>query len=264
MLTVVKRQLKVMLLSIKYNIMREMTNRTTFFTNIVFMILNNATFIIQWIVLFSIKKEIGGYGLNDVLLLWGLAAGSYGVAHLLFEGSFDLTTLIINGKLDSFLVQPKSVLLGVITSKTKISALGDIIYGFLIILLTHNNIITILLFILFIITSGLIITSLAVISGSISFWLGKTDALAYSLNSIILHISTYPDGIFKGAIKLILYTVIPIGIVAYLPISTMKVFNIGFLAIILTVTITLVILAFLIFNKGLKRYSSSNLMMARI
>jgi len=264
MLTVVKKQLKVMLLSIKYNIMREMTNRTTFFTNIIFMILNNASFIVQWIVLFSIREEIGGYQLNDVLLLWGLAAGSYGFAHLLFEGSFELTNLIINGKLDSFLVQPKSVLLGVITSKTKISAIGDLIYGYLILLLTYNNITSFLLFTLFAITGGLIVTALAIIFGSLSFWLGKTDALAYSLNSIILHVSTYPDGIFKGIIKIILYTVIPVGILAYLPVRVMQGFDIGIIAIIIFAAIFLVFLAFITFNKGLRRYSSSNLMIARI
>ena len=54
MSTAVKNQLRVCLLAIKYNIMREMLNRVTFLTNIGFMILNNATFILQWIILFHI------------------------------------------------------------------------------------------------------------------------------------------------------------------------------------------------------------------
>ena len=68
MLMEVKNQLKVMFLSTKYNIMRQMTNKVTFITNIVFMILNNASFIIQWIILFSIKDEIGGYTIKEVLV----------------------------------------------------------------------------------------------------------------------------------------------------------------------------------------------------
>ena len=58
MLTVVKNQIKVIILSIKYNIMRQMVNKVTFITNILFMILNNASFIIQWIILFNIRDEI--------------------------------------------------------------------------------------------------------------------------------------------------------------------------------------------------------------
>ena len=114
MLTVVKNQIKVMILSVKYNIMRQMVNKVTFITNIVFMILNNASFIVQWIILFSIKDNVGGYKFKEVLLLWGLAASSYGVAHILFKKAFDLSDLIINGKLDSFLVQTKNVFLSVI------------------------------------------------------------------------------------------------------------------------------------------------------
>ena len=84
MLTEAKNQIKVMMLSVKYNIMRQMVNKVTFITNILFMILNNASFIVQWIILFSLKDEIGGYTLKEVLLLWGLAAGTFGISHILF------------------------------------------------------------------------------------------------------------------------------------------------------------------------------------
>ena len=54
MLMEVKNQFKISFLSVKYALMREMLNKTTFITNVLFMILNNASFIIQWIVLFSL------------------------------------------------------------------------------------------------------------------------------------------------------------------------------------------------------------------
>ncbi len=77
MLMEVKNQIKVMFLSLKYNIMKQMINKVTFITNIVFMILNNASFIVQWIILFSLKDNIGGYTINQVVLLWGLASSTY-------------------------------------------------------------------------------------------------------------------------------------------------------------------------------------------
>ena len=60
MLMEVKKELKVFILSFKYAVMREMLNKTTFITNILFMILNNASFIVQWIILYSLKSNIGG------------------------------------------------------------------------------------------------------------------------------------------------------------------------------------------------------------
>ena len=46
MFTAVKNQLRVSLLSVKYNMMREMVNKVTFVTNIIFMMLNNATILV--------------------------------------------------------------------------------------------------------------------------------------------------------------------------------------------------------------------------
>ena len=60
MLMGVKNQIKVCLLSWKYSLMREMINKISFFSQVVFMILNNASFIVQWLVLFSIKEDVGG------------------------------------------------------------------------------------------------------------------------------------------------------------------------------------------------------------
>ena len=82
MLMEVKNQIKVMVLSVKYNIMKQMTNKVTFITNIVFMILNNASFIVQWIILFNLKNEIGGYTIREVVLLWGIAASTLSLIHI--------------------------------------------------------------------------------------------------------------------------------------------------------------------------------------
>lgn len=49
----------------------------------------------------------------------------------MFGRAFSISELIINGQLDTFLVQPKNVFLSVITSDSKISAIGDLIYGYI-------------------------------------------------------------------------------------------------------------------------------------
>ena len=60
MLTEVKNQFKVTRLSIKYAVMRELLNKVTFLSNVIFMMLNNASMLVQWIVLYSIKDNMGG------------------------------------------------------------------------------------------------------------------------------------------------------------------------------------------------------------
>lgn len=264
MLMGAKNQLKIMALSLKYNIMRDMTNRTTFLTNIVFMMLNNSTFIIQWLILFQFKDEIGGYTMEEVMVLWGLAASTFGFSNVIFYRAFQLTDLIINGKLDAYLVQPKNVLLSVITSGTSTSAIGDLLYGFVMAAIFTNSIGEILLFALFVVTGGIIMTAFVIILGSFSFWIAKGDMLVSNFYSVLVNVSTYPEGIFKGFIKGILFTVIPTGFVVYLPIRVVFSFNIYYLGGILLFTAGITGVAFLLFYKGLKNYSSSNLMGARI
>lgn len=263
MLMAVKNQGKVMLLSLKYNIMREMTNRVTFFTNVSFMILNNSTFIIQWLLLFSLKSDIGGYELKDVMVLWGLAAGTYGIAHLLFQRAFLLPDLILNGKLDSFLVQPKNVLLSVISSSSNVSAIGDIIYGYMVLVIFNFSLRNLVLYTYFSIIGAFILTAFTVITGSISFWIVRGDMLSENLNSIMINFSTYPDGIFKGAVRLLLYTLVPVGIVVYLPLRIMLHFELSSFLIVTIFTVAIMTVAFIVFYQGLKRYTSSNLMSAR-
>lgn len=264
MLTAVKNQFKVLLLSVKYNLMREMTNRVSFLTNVVFMMLNNASFIIIWLFLFSLKENIGGYRLNDIMILWGIASGTHGVSHIFFQSAYFLPDFIINGKLDAFLVQPKNVLLTVISSSTNSSAVGDIIYGYLMIVIFNFSISNLLLFTYFCITGGIIMTAFAVITGSLSFWLIKGDMISNTLNVILVIFSTYPDNIFKGIIRLLLYTIVPVGLYIYIPLKTMLNFSLSNFLIVTAFTVGIVLLAFFIFYRGLKRYSSSNLMSARI
>lgn len=264
MLMAAKNQIRVNLLSIKYSLMREMLNKTTFLMNIIFMIFNNASFIIQWIILFSLKDNIGGYHLKQVLLLWAFASSTYGFSHLLFRCAYKLSDTINTGKLDAFLVQPKNVLLGVITADVSSSAIGDILYGYTMFFISGFTVKKFLLFTWFSFTGCLIITSVAIILGSLGFWFNNSELVASTGNNLMIQFSTYPDGIFKGIVKVLLYTIVPVGLSIYIPVSVMESFNIYLFLLVTLVTGIFIGGAFFIFNKGLKRYSSSSLMIARI
>lgn len=264
MLTEAKNQIKISVLSIKYALMREMLNKVTFISNVLFMILNNASFIVQWVILFAIKDNIAGYGIKQVLLLWGIASGTYGISHFFFKKAYSLYDTINNGKLDAFLVQPKNVLLSAITTDVETSAIGDILYGYIMLFIYGFSISKFALFTLFIIAGGIMMTAITVILSSLSFWLNKSDIIAEKGISMMTHFATYPDGIFKGITKILLYTIIPVGIINYIPVKLLIEFDIRLFLLVMLATVVLTTLAFLVFNKGLKRYSSSNLMSARI
>ena len=80
----------------------------------------------------------------------------------------------------------------------------------------------------------------------------------------MINFATYPDGIFKGIVRVFMYTILPVGVVNYLPVRILTKFDLGLTFIILSVTILFISLAFIMFYRGLRKYSSSNLMIAKI
>ena len=193
-----------------------------------------------------------------------MASGTYGFAHIVFHKAFEMSELIINGKLDTFLVQPKNVFLSVISSDSSISAIGDLVYAYLCLIIYGITIKNFILFTIFIVMGGIILTAFTSILGSLSFWIVKGDLLADSLSGAMVNLATYPGTIFKNSVKLILYTIIPVGIANYLPVDTIISFSICNFLVVIGFAIGITILAFVIFYKGLRRYSSSNLMSSRI
>lgn len=264
MLTAVKNQWRVCLLSLKYNIMREMLNKVTFLTNISFMMLNNAAFLVQWMILFHLKEEIGGYTIREVMLLWGLAAGSYGLSRILFARAFALPELIVSGKLDTYLVLPKNVLLSAITSETNTSAIGDCLYGFVVFCAFCFRIDRLFLFLFFTLTGAVIVTAYAILLGSLAFWFVRVEAFSYHMLNGLVSFSTYPDGIFEGAARFFLYCVIPVGMAVYQPVHLVMRFDSGGLLAVVGYAAGLSFVSAAVFYRGLRRYASGSLMGARL
>ena len=74
--------------------------------------------------------------------------------------------MINSGSLDVYLVQPKSVLISAITSSIQVSAIGDIIYGYIALLISGFSITKFLLFTLFSISGAFMLTSISIIKKS--------------------------------------------------------------------------------------------------
>ena len=263
MLMAVKGNLKLMFLGIKYNIMKCMENKVAFATSVIMMIFNNATFIIQWLTIFAIKESVGGYSLNDVMLFWAVSSGAYGLAHIFFNGVNKIPQYIEEGKLDAFLTTPKNPLCYVLSSSTEPSAWGDLIYGYIALIIVNFSIKNILLYSILIIFGALIYASIICMFNTLTFIFYKSSEVTGVITSALLNSSLYPDVIFGRAVKIIFFTIVPSGFACWIPVHLIMSFNPINLIILIVATIIFVSLAFILFNKGLKHYSSSNLMGAR-
>ncbi|MDD2377105.1 MAG: ABC-2 family transporter protein [Clostridia bacterium] len=264
MLTVVKNiinNLKFFVTAIKCSMKSAMEYKISFLVQSIFMFINNGFWLVFWLVIFKVNGDnINGVTFDTILYLWSLPVISFGIAYFFFGGSDNINKYIISGQMDSYMLQPKHPLLNILTSKCNFSAFGDLMYGIVLGLIVVKFNLVYFLLILILGTFGAIFyVSTAIILRSISVWLGDTELIAkkYS-DSLLTTFSIYPEQLFSGILKVLLYTVIPVGYMAYMPINVVMSFDVKSFLCIIGVGVMYIILALLLFNKAMRSYESGN------
>lgn len=261
----VKNNLKLIFSYFKLNLKKEWKYKSSFFMQIFMMILNDAFFIIQWYIIFQLVDDIGGYGFNETMLLWAVSAGGYGVSHAFFAGAWKIKDIVYEGKLDVYLTQPKSVLLNVCCSSTDVSAIGDIIYAFVVLAIIGAPWYWYLIMIPAMIMAGLIYVCVYVVYTSFCFYIKRGDSVAKSVEGTLNKAGNYPAHIYNSVVKGILFTVIPALFYTFVPVQYFFLApNVWWILGAIGVTVLWVILAFVSFKLGLKKYNSGNLMGGRL
>ena len=261
----VKNNLKLIFSYFKLNLKKEWKYKSSFFMQIIMMILNDAFFIIQWYIIFQLVDNIGGYGFNETMMLWAVAAGGFGVAHAFFAGAWNIKDTVYDGKLDVFLTQPKNVLINVCCSSTEVSAIGDILFSFVVRALIGAPWYWYLLMAPIIVMAGLGYVSVYVVYVSFCFYIKRGDAVAKSVESTMNKVGNYPPAIFNTIVKGLLFTLIPAFFYTFVPVQYFFLTpNIWWILGAIAVTVLWVALAFVSFNNGLKKYNSGSLMGGRL
>lgn len=265
MLMEVKKSFRLMLYYFKFNMSAVMEYRVSFLIQCFGMMLNNSAFIFFWWILFNNVPTIGGYTFRDEMLLWALSSSSFGLCFVAFGNVSRITKMILNGELDTYLLQPKDPIVNILCSKTIVSAWGDTLYGVLMFFLIRGfDIGGFLLFLLFIITGAMILASVLVSFHALSFFTGNTEGLTQLVIEFLISFGIYPEGIFSNGVKYILYTVIPTAFIVFIPAAVIKQFSFAMLLEVLGITLVWIVIAYTMFYKGLKRYESGNLIVNKL
>lgn len=260
----VKNNLKLIFSYFKLNIKKEWKYKTSFIMQILMMILNDLFFVIQWYIIFKIVDNIGGYGFMETMLLWAISAGGYGVAHTFFEGAWNLHDIVYEGKLDVFLTQPKNVLINVCCSATNISAIGDTLYAFVVLAIIGAPWYWYLLMVPVVILVGIFYAAVYIFYSSICFYIKHGNSIAHSIEGTMTKTGNYPPTIYNSVVKWILLTAIPAFFYTVIPAQFFLNPNIWWFLLAVAVITLWVIMAFVAFNIGLKKYNSGNLMGGRL
>ncbi len=116
------------------------------------------------------------------------------------------------------------------------------------------------LFLLLTVFVCLIFTAFFILLGSLAFFLGNTEGLVQQMFGALISFSTYPMNIFQGAVRLLLFTLIPAGFISFIPLQLLHQFSWLLLGALTGFTVLFVSIATTVFHLGLRRYESGNLM----
>ncbi|MGH7678209.1 MAG: ABC transporter permease [Gemmatimonadaceae bacterium] len=236
-----------------------MAERGAFIMRVVLMAVNNAIFFTFWIVLLSRVPQIRGYELGDVAVLYGIVAVAHGLAWFFAGGIQQLARVIHDGELDALIAQPKPTLLYAVGSRSQPSGLGDMVSGLVMIGLSGRvGLLGTPLVIAAGVAGAIVLVSTAVVLHSAAFWLGRTETASRQLYECTLMFSLYPDTLFTGPMRWILFTLIPAGFVGYLPAELIRAPT-AWTAVGIGLGVTAyAVLAARVFQRGLRAYSSGS------
>ncbi|MCX6044372.1 MAG: ABC-2 family transporter protein [Chloroflexi bacterium] len=264
-MTSFQREFRFLLALWKANLLAAMEYRGAFLLQVVGMILNNAIYFVFWILFFQRFQQVRGWKLDDMLLLFSVVATGFGLATFFFGNAVSLCEVITEGRLDYYLSLPRPVLMHVLASGSVASGMGDFTYGLLsFVVAGHFGIDAIGRFLLGSFLAIIVFLAVLVIAHSTAFWLGNANVLAAQVTNAMITFALYPITLFDGTAKFLLFTLLPAAFVGAVPAEFVRAFSWRVLGQMLGATLIFLVLALVIFHRGLRHYESGSAIQTQV
>lgn len=223
------------------------------------MLVNDLIWMSAWWIFFARFERVGGWTLYDLLTVHAMVAIAVGLTVIPGGGMRVLGKAISDGDLDAVLTQPKPPLLQLVMSKSDASGWGDLVHG--VILLSwvgHVEPARIPLAVLGGIGGASALLSIGVLFQSLAFWLGPVDTLARQMWEFVITFALYPERLFGGPLRFVLFTFLPAAFVGWMPAALVRAFSLETLGFVLAGAVAFPLVASWVFRLGLRSYTSGN------
>lgn len=249
---------------IKMNLASAAAYRVSFLGQLLFMMLNNAIFLIFWWIFFTRFQRLGDWQLPDLLALFGTAAFAFGLSAVFMGNATRLGRFIVDGSLDAYLTVPRSPLLHILMSRMSPAAAGDMLFGITLFLcFTPDGLVKLPIFLLVGCLGAVTFVSFAVCAHSLTFFFGSAEGIGRLLHEAILTFSLYPETIFQGWSHALLFTALPAAFMSHLPVRMLRNPSPQVLLVLVIGAGCWAGLALAFFRYGLRHYESGNLVAPR-
>jgi ABC-2 type transport system permease protein len=256
---------KIWLSCVRYSLVRTMMFRFDFFLWSMVELFWMSVNILMISVIYRHTDSVAGWSKYEMLLLVGTSMLIQRFLMGFFWSSiFELSRNVRTGHFDFFLAQPGNLMFMATTRKLDLDGLINSIVAIAVVaysahqLHLHPSVGDVLLY-AFLIFCGLIIHySILVISMSLSFWITSAQGMEGSYFTL-MEFSRLPREAFKGVGSALFVWLLPVVVVSNAPARTLlHGYNATWTFWLAGVAAAWFGLAVLVFNRGLRRYSSAS------
>ncbi len=182
-----------------------------------------AGFAFVWVVVDRFG-DIGGWGLAELALLYGLRLGAHGVFTFGFAQLMGrITEVVREGEFDRYLTRPVNPLIQLLTRRFSLTVLGDLVGGIALIVVgvTHVDVAwtapALAYLVLALLGAALVEAALHLAASALAFRQTTTYALSGAIDQLLSTLGGYPLKIFPVSVQLGLTFVFPLAFIAYFP-----------------------------------------------
>jgi ABC-2 type transport system permease protein len=212
-------------------------------------------------------RDVKGWTLAEVGLLYGCSTISFSIYRMISPELHNFEKYLIQGELDQLLIRPVSPLMLLLARDIDLSRIGGIVQGWLILLyslfhlsLPPLSLLLLCLYLPIILLSGFLISgALGLATATIGFWTQKIkDFQALTLYAPF-NAANFPLSIYPGWLKGILFSILPVGFMNYLPLTALLHKGGQLITLFLSplCAIGCLALAVTFWNQGIKNYHST-------
>lgn len=210
--------------------------------------------------------DLSGWTFEQLIFVYGFAQIPRGIDHLFTDNIWLVAwRLVITGDFDRFMLRPMNVFFQVISEKLQPDALGELLVGFSLVIISLVKGVAIIdamhicMFIISIFAGAVIYTSIKLFFATIAFWIKRSGPflqVAYEMSNF----AKYPTEIYSKIVRFIITWIIPFAFVAYIPAryfviqNQSALFSIG---IEVVIAIIFWIVAYSFFSYGISKYESA-------
>lgn len=222
------------------------------------MAINDLVWVVFWVLFFRRVGTLRGWNIDRLLLLQAVLTTSGGIVLGLLANARRIGVMAVEGELDAVLSLPVPPLSYLLLRRIEPVNLGDLAFGLTLFAVAGSPTIgRTAVFVAVVAGASLLITGFLILTGSLAFFVGRSEAGELGFHTIVL-LGSYPVDVFGGVAKVVLFTVVPAAFVSSVPARLIDSFDVSRAAELAGVAGVFAFAGWATFTLGLRRYTSGS------